>query len=51
MIRFLIRRVLLGALVMFCVTVIVYLIFYVGPGPGYVAHMLADARHRPRLWR
>ena len=37
MIRFLIRRVLLGALVMFCVTVIVYLIFYVGPGPGYVA--------------
>ena len=39
MMRFLIRRVLLGAFVMFCVTVIVYLIFYVGPGPGYVREL------------
>ncbi|MGO9963905.1 MAG: ABC transporter permease [Acidimicrobiales bacterium] len=48
MIRFLVRRVLLGALVMFCVTVIVYLIFYVGPGPGYVARVLAGREAPPQ---
>ena len=47
-IRFLVRRVLLGALVMFCVTVIVYLIFYVGPGPGYVARVLAGREAPPQ---
>jgi len=50
MIHFLVRRVLLGAFVMFCVTVIVYLIFYVGPGLGFVRVPLPVARHRRRLW-
>jgi len=48
MIRFLFRRILLGAFVMFCVTVIVYLIFYVGPGPGYVARALAGREAPPQ---
>ncbi|HTX00958.1 MAG TPA: ABC transporter permease [Acidimicrobiales bacterium] len=47
MIRFLLRRVLLGALVMLCVTVVVYLIFYVGPGPGFVARALAGREAPP----
>jgi peptide/nickel transport system permease protein len=41
MLRFLARRLALGVLVMWLVTVIVYLIFYVGPGPGDVARTLA----------
>ncbi len=48
MTRFFVRRVLLGAFVMFCVTVIVYLIFYVGPGPGYVARALAGREAPPQ---
>jgi peptide/nickel transport system permease protein len=47
-IRFLLRRALLGALVMFCVTIIVYLIFYVGPGPGFVARALAGREAPPQ---
>jgi peptide/nickel transport system permease protein len=40
-IRFLIRRVLLGVFVMFVVTVVVFLIFFVGPGRANVAQTLA----------
>ncbi len=41
MVRFLIRRVLLGVFVMFVVTIVVFLIFYVGPGRANVAQRLA----------
>lgn len=41
MLAFLARRVVLGVLVMWCVTVVVFLIFYVGPGAGDVARTLA----------
>ena len=41
MVRFLIRRVLLGVFVMFVVTVVVFLIFFVGPGRANVAQTLA----------
>jgi peptide/nickel transport system permease protein len=47
MIRFLARRIVLGVLVMFFVTVIVFLIFYVGPGPAYVARALAGREALP----
>jgi peptide/nickel transport system permease protein len=39
--RFLIRRVLQGLFVMWLMTVTVFLIFFVGPGPGSVARVLA----------
>ncbi len=48
MLGFLARRVLLGLLVMFCVTVIVFLIFYVGPGPADVARVLAGRQASPQ---
>jgi peptide/nickel transport system permease protein len=38
---FLVKRIALGVLVMLCVTVVVFLIFYVGPGAGDVARTLA----------
>jgi peptide/nickel transport system permease protein len=38
---FLAKRIALGVLVMLCVTVVVFLIFYVGPGAGDVARTLA----------
>lgn len=41
MARFLIRRVLQGLFVMWLMTVTVFLIFFVGPGPGSVARVLA----------
>jgi peptide/nickel transport system permease protein len=41
MLAFLARRLALGVLVMFCVTVVVFLIFYVGPGASDVARTLA----------
>ncbi len=41
MARFLIRRVLQGLFVMWLMTVTVFLIFFVGPGPGYAARVLA----------
>jgi peptide/nickel transport system permease protein len=47
MISFLARRVALGVLVMWCVTVVVFLIFYVGPGPGEVARTLAGREASP----
>jgi peptide/nickel transport system permease protein len=39
--RFLIRRVLQGLFVMWLMTVSVFLIFFVGPGPGFAARVLA----------
>jgi peptide/nickel transport system permease protein len=45
--RFLIRRVLLGLLVMWLMTVTVFLIFFVGPGPGAVARTLAGREATP----
>jgi peptide/nickel transport system permease protein len=47
MIRFLLRRIALGVFVMFSVTVIVFLIFYVGPGPAFVARALAGREALP----
>ena len=41
MIRFLIRRIAQGIFVMWLMTVTVYLIFFVGPGPSSVARVLA----------
>lgn len=41
MARFLIRRVLQGLFVMWLMTVSVFLIFFVGPGPGFAARVLA----------
>ena len=49
MARFLIRRILQGILVMWLVTVGVYLIFYVGPGPGAVARTLAGKSATPAV--
>lgn len=48
MVRFLIRRVLLGVFVMFVVTIVVFLIFYVGPGRASVAQTLAGREANPK---
>jgi peptide/nickel transport system permease protein len=45
--RFLIRRILQGILVMWLVTISVFLIFFVGPGPASVAHRLAGKQATP----
>jgi peptide/nickel transport system permease protein len=47
MIRFLIRRILTGALVLLLVTMVVFAIFYIGPGPKSVAHVLAGKQATP----
>jgi peptide/nickel transport system permease protein len=47
--RFLIRRILQGILVMWLVTVSVFLIFYIGPGPGSVARTLAGKSATPQV--
>jgi peptide/nickel transport system permease protein len=47
-VRFLIRRVLLGAFVMFVVTIVVFLIFFVGPGRADVAQTLAGREATPK---
>jgi len=47
MIRFLIRRILTGALVLLLVTMVVFAIFYIGPGPKAVAHILAGKQATP----
>jgi peptide/nickel transport system permease protein len=47
--RFLLRRVGLGAFVMLAVTVIVFAIFFVGPGPAYVAQRLAGRQATPDI--
>jgi len=48
MIRFLIRRILLGIFVMWMVTVMVFGIFFVGPGPGDVARRIAGKDATPQ---
>jgi peptide/nickel transport system permease protein len=45
--RFLIRRVLQGLFVMWLMTVTVFLIFFVGPGPSFVARVLAGRQATP----
>lgn len=45
---FLVKRIALGLLVMWCVTVVVFLIFYVGPGAGDVARTLAGRDAPPQ---
>ncbi len=49
MARFLIRRILQGILVMWLVTVSVFLIFYIGPGPSAVARTLAGKSATPQV--
>ncbi|MDQ6837550.1 MAG: ABC transporter permease [Actinomycetota bacterium] len=48
MARFLLRRTARGILVMFVVTVVVFGIFFVGPGPNNVAHILAGRQATPQ---
>jgi peptide/nickel transport system permease protein len=45
--RFLIRRTLQGLFVLWLMTVTVYVIFFVGPGPQYVARTLAGRQASP----
>jgi peptide/nickel transport system permease protein len=45
--RFLIRRIILGVVVIWLVTVLVFLIFFVGPGPADVARRLAGREATP----
>jgi peptide/nickel transport system permease protein len=45
--RFLVRRIALGLFTLWLVTVAVFLIFFVGPGPGFVAHTLAGRQATP----
>ena len=47
MARFLIRRTLQGLFVMWLMTVTVFLIFFVGPGPSFVARVLAGRQATP----
>ena len=47
MARFLIRRGLQGLFVMWLMTVTVFLIFFVGPGPAFVARVLAGRQATP----
>jgi peptide/nickel transport system permease protein len=46
-IRFVIRRIGLGAFVIFMVTVLVFVIFFVGPGPADLARRLAGREATP----
>ena len=48
MVRFLARRILLGIFVMIAVTMIVFGIFFIGPGPQYVAQRLAGRNAQPQ---
>jgi peptide/nickel transport system permease protein len=45
--RFLIRRTLQGLFVLWLMTVTVFLIFFVGPGPAFVARVLAGRQATP----
>jgi peptide/nickel transport system permease protein len=47
--RFLIRRILQGLFVLWLMTVTVFLIFFVGPGPGAVARTLAGKEATPQV--
>ncbi len=49
MARFLIRRILLGLFIMWMMTLTVYLIFYIGPGPAAVARTLAGREATPQI--
>ena len=48
MVRFLVRRVLLGVFVMFVVTIVVFVIFFVGPGSADVARTMAGREATPK---
>lgn len=48
MLRFLIRRILLGVLVMWMVTVLVFGVFFIGPGPESVARRIAGKNATPQ---
>lgn len=48
MARFLIRRILLGLFVVWVTVTLVFLIFFVGPGPQDVAHRLAGKQATPQ---
>ncbi len=48
MARFLLRRIIRGVVVMFVVTIVVFGIFFVGPGPANVAHVLAGRQATPK---
>src|SRR5262245_49471473 len=58
MARFLIRRILQGILVLWLMTITVFVIFFVGPGAQYVPRILAGRQATPaqirtiseRLW-
>jgi peptide/nickel transport system permease protein len=47
MARFLIRRILQGLLILWLMTVTVFLIFFIGPGPGAVARTIAGREATP----
>jgi peptide/nickel transport system permease protein len=47
--RFLIRRILQGLFVLWLMTVTVFLIFFVGPGPGAVARTIAGREASPAV--
>ncbi|HUY44414.1 MAG TPA: ABC transporter permease [Streptosporangiaceae bacterium] len=49
MTRFLIRRILQGILVMWLVTVVVFALFFIGPGPASVARALAGKSATPQV--
>jgi peptide/nickel transport system permease protein len=49
MARFLIRRIIQGLFVMWLMTVTVFLIFFIGPGPGAVARTLAGREATPQV--
>lgn len=49
MVRFLIRRIALGLFVMWIVTMLVFGIFFVGPGPADVARRLAGREATPQV--
>jgi len=49
MARFLVRRIILGVFVMLLVTVAVFALFYVGPGPADVARRLAGREATPQV--
>src|ERR1700722_7257208 len=48
MVRFLIRRILLGIFVMWLVTMLVFGIFFLGPGPQSVARRIAGKNATPQ---
>ena len=47
MARFLIRRIFAGLIVMFLMTITVFIIFFIGPGPSAVARTLAGRQATP----